>query len=159
MSETAVTRLTEERKAWRRDHPFGFVARPVKNRDGSQDLMVWECVIPGKTRTPWQGGSYKLRMYFNDDYPLSPPLCMFEPPLFHPNVFPSGKVALSTLDKEKDWHPAMTIKQLLLGIQRLLTEPNFKDPAHPEAYTVYRRGRLMYKERIREQARAMADRF
>lgn len=36
----------------------------------------------------------------------------FEPPLFHPNVYPSGTVCLSLLDEEKDWRPAITIKQV-----------------------------------------------
>ena len=38
----------------------------------------------------------------------------FEPPLFHPNVYPSGTVCLSLLDEEKDWRPAVTIKQVIL---------------------------------------------
>lgn len=106
---------------------------------------------------------YFLRMIFKDDYPSSPPKCKFEPPLFHPNVYPSGKyclfiivdstnlqfstilndnswlgtVCLSLLDEEKDWRPAITIKQILLGIQDLLNEPNIKDPAQAEAYTIY----------------------
>ena len=132
MSGIAIGRLTEERKAWRKDHPFvslqanrlilkqylifffvqGFIARPVKNPDGSLNLMNWECYIPGKKGTPWDGGLYKLRMIFKEDYPSSPPKCKFEPPLFHPNVYPSGTVCLSLLDEDKDWRPAITIKQV-----------------------------------------------
>ena len=37
----------------------------------------------------------------------------FEPPLFHPNVYPSGTVCLSLLDEDKDWRPAVTIKQVI----------------------------------------------
>lgn len=88
-------------------------------------------------QTPWEGGLYKIRMIFKDDYPTSPPKCKFEPPLFHPNVYPSGTVCLSLLDEDKDWRPAITIKQILLGIQDLLNEPNIKDPAQAEAYTIY----------------------
>lgn len=43
-------RLQEERKAWRKDHPHGFVARPTTGADGSMNLMMWECNIPGKVR-------------------------------------------------------------------------------------------------------------
>ena len=49
----------------------------------------------------------------------------------------SGTVCLSLLDEEKDWRPAITIKQILLGIQDLLNDPNIKDPAQAEAYTIY----------------------
>ena len=50
MSGIALGRLAEERKAWRKDHPFGFVAKPKANEDGTLNLMHWECVIPGEMR-------------------------------------------------------------------------------------------------------------
>ncbi|KAL3309161.1 SUMO-conjugating enzyme UBC9, partial [Cichlidogyrus casuarinus] len=107
----ALKRLSEERKAWRKDHPFGFVAKPMREVDGNFNLMIWECKIPGKKGTGWEGGLYNLKMYFKPEYPTSPPKCKFEPALFHPNIFPSGTVCLSILDEEKDWRPAVTIKQ------------------------------------------------
>lgn len=89
-------------------------------------------------------------------------LGVFNPVILHPNVFPSGKVSLSLIDKSKGWKPQITTKeviiktvftfpfhflfsfvkmfpfyQVLLGIQLLLGEPNFQDPAQAEAYVVY----------------------
>lgn len=227
----AKGRLQEERKAWRKDHPHGFVAKPAKAPDGTMNLMTWECGIPGKVGarvegagewrgvgrwlsggvggvgmgwfglgwfgwgrhvhvlltyswnthptplhthnaqegTDWEGGLYKLVMEFSDDYPSKvrpsvyvrvyvsvwrlmgwskacmtkydrvcawpkgpreaegayygcgrtcrvlpastsladtplsqptntprrqPPKCKFVPPLYHPNVYPSGTVCL-----------------------------------------------------------------
>lgn len=81
-------------------------------------------------------------------------------------MYPSGTVCLSILEEDKDWRPAITIKQvrahphppqwaqptarepalptavfslvqILLGIQELLNEPNIQDPAQAEAYTIY----------------------
>ncbi|XP_010766321.1 SUMO-conjugating enzyme UBC9-like [Notothenia coriiceps] len=78
MSGIALSRLSQERKAWRKDHPFGFVAVPTKNPDGTMNLMNWECAIPGKKGTLWEGGLYKLRMLFKDDYPSSPPKCEYK---------------------------------------------------------------------------------
>lgn len=152
MAGIAATRLQEERKEWRKNHPFGFIAKPKKNDDGTMCLMHWECAIPGKKDTPWEGGLYKLSMQFKDDYPSTPPKCKFEPPLFHPNVYPSGTVCLSLLDEEKDWRPSITIKQILLGIQALLNEPNVKDPAQAEAYTIYCQNKAEYEKRVRQQA-------
>nr|CAD7576022.1 unnamed protein product [Timema californicum] len=236
MSGIAVNRLAEERRAWRRDHPFirclwaqtgfggGFVVCGFKpglaenslfvgsNRGWQRIHCLWvqtgvgggftvggfkpglaeDSLFVGSNRgwrrtrccwvqtrvggfflnnnllklnpakaqfpseTPWEGGLYKLRMIFKEDYPSSPPKCKFEPPLFHPNVYPSGTVCLSLLDEEKDWRPAITIKQILLGIQDLLNEPNIKDPAQAEAYTIYCQNRLEYDKRVRAQARAMS---
>ena len=44
----AKGRLQEERKAGRKDHPHGFYARPQSKSDGTLNLMIWECGIPGK---------------------------------------------------------------------------------------------------------------
>ncbi len=116
--------------------------------------MKWECGIPGKEGTDWAGGVYKLTMEFSDDYPIKPPKCQFVPVLFHPNVYPSGTVCLSILNEEKDWRAAITIPQILLGIQSLLDEPNDLDPAQSEAFRLYRESRDEYHRRVREQALA-----
>nr|CAX77005.1 lesswright [Schistosoma japonicum] len=153
----ALKRLAEERKAWRKDHPFGFVAKPLKNPDGSLNLMTWNCSIPGKKGTLWEGGLFNLKMYFKPEYPTTPPKCKFEPPLFHPNVFPSGTVCLSLLDEEKHWRPAVTIKQILLGIQDLLDHPNPKDPAQADAYTLFIQNRKEYDSRVKKQAESFRN--
>ena len=58
-------RLSEERKAWRRDHPFGFFARPSSSGDGATNLMCWDAGVPGKKGTDWEGGLFKVRMEFS----------------------------------------------------------------------------------------------
>merc|ERR1712187_572457 len=136
-----------------KDHPFGFIARPMKNADGTMNLMLWEYGIPGKKGTPWEGGLYKGQIIFKDDFPTTPPKVKFVPPLFHPNVYPSGTVCLSILDEEKDWRPAITIKQILMGIQHLLSEPNASDPAQAEAYTAFTTNINEYNRKVREQAK------
>jgi len=77
----------------------------------------------------------------------------FVPALFHPNVYPSGTVCLSILDEEKSWKPAITIKQIVLGIQALLNDPNVNDPAQSEAYTMFKNDKAAYERRVRQQAR------
>ncbi|RKO96312.1 hypothetical protein CXG81DRAFT_13405 [Caulochytrium protostelioides] len=157
MNALCRNRLMEERKSWRKDHPFGFFAKPHKKPDGSLDLMTWLAGIPGKANTPWEGGIYHLTMTFPEDYPQKPPKCKFSPPLYHPNVYPSGTVCLSILNDEQDWKPAITIKQILLGIQELLNDPNPDSPAQAEAYTAFRKDRAAYEAAVRQQAKAMAD--
>ncbi|KAI8338767.1 SUMO-conjugating enzyme ubc9 [Choanephora cucurbitarum] len=148
------SRLMEERKQWRKDHPHGFWARPGKNPDNSLDLMNWTCGIPGKEDTPWEKATYKLTMIFPEDYPSKPPKCKFTPPLFHPNVYPSGTVCLSILNEDEGWKPAITVKQILLGVQDLLNDPNPESPAQQEAYMLFRKDKKEYERRVREQALA-----
>ncbi|BFZ61909.1 SUMO conjugating enzyme Hus5 [Saitoella coloradoensis] len=156
MSGLSRNRLQEERKQWRRDHPFGFWAKPNKAEDGAMDLMNWSVGIPGKTGTLWEGGLYKLAMIFPEEYPSKPPKCKFTPPLFHPNVYPSGTVCLSILNEEEGWKPAITIKQILLGVQDLLDNPNPESPAQAEAYTMFKKDREGYERRVKAQAKEMA---
>lgn len=89
---------------------------------------------------------------------LSYRLCLnptgkFVPPLFHPNVYTSGNICLSILSESKGWRPAISIKQILLGIQDLLDDPNNSDPAQSAAYQLYKSNRELYSKRIREEAR------
>ncbi|ETO31173.1 hypothetical protein RFI_05946 [Reticulomyxa filosa] len=65
-----------------------------------------------KKETAWEGGVYRLNVFFSGEYPNKPPKCQFEKVLFHPNIYPSGTVCLSILNEEKDWKPAITIKQM-----------------------------------------------
>lgn len=66
-----LNRLQEERKQWRKDHPFGFYAKPQRNAMGVLDLKNWECGIPGKDKTLWEGGLFKLSVVFPDGKILS----------------------------------------------------------------------------------------
>lgn len=88
------------RKQWRRDHPFGFVAKPKRAPQGGLDLKNWECAIPGKANTLWEGGLFKIDLIFPDgeqrntflttedhytnldtftllEYPTKPPKCTY----------------------------------------------------------------------------------
>lgn len=115
------------------------------------NLMKWVCGIPGKPGTDWDGGVYTLTMEFPEDYPQRPPKCVFTPCLFHLNVYPSGTVCLSILKEDKDWRPSISVKQILLGIQALLDEPNELDPAQSEPFKLFREDREEYRRRVRAQ--------
>lgn len=123
--------------------------------------------MPGKEKTPWAGGLFKLKITFPDgkqrafalaikekqrliviEYPTKPPKCRFEPALFHPNVYPSGTVCLSILNEDEGWKPAITLKDILQGIQSLLDEPNPDSPAQAEAYGLFKKDPAAYKKKI-----------
>ena len=139
--------------------------------------------MPGKDKTLWDGGLFKLDVLFPDggltllhfvkgeadacsrvSYEASKMYGLlltlfcgftdtlvgkFVPPLFHPNVYPSGTVCLSILNEEEGWKPAITIKQILLGIQDLLDDPNPDSPAQADAYNLFKRDRQAYEKRVK----------
>lgn len=82
---------------------------------------------------------------------MSPPKCRFDPPIFHPNVYPSGTVCLSLLNAEKDWKPSLTVRQILTGIQLLLDDPNIRDPAQAAAYASFVHDKPEYERRVKAQ--------
>ena len=67
-------------------------------------------------------------------------------------MYPSGTVCLSILNEDQDWKPSITLKQILLGIQDLLNDPNPNSPAQHEAYAIYKKDKVAYEARVRKQA-------
>lgn len=43
----------------------------------------------------------------------------------------------SILDEDEGWRPAITIKQMLMGIHDLFDSPNPNSPAQSEAYQLF----------------------
>ena len=130
---------------------MGFFARPTSNGDGSSNLFKWEAGIPGKKGTDWEGGLYKVRIDFTHDYPSQAPVVTFTPVIFHPNVYASGRVCLSILTSE--WRPAISVKEILMGVQDLLNTPNENDPANGQANMMYVRSKAQYKKKVQDEAR------
>jgi ubiquitin-conjugating enzyme E2 I len=152
----AVERLQQERKRWRQDRPPNFIARPLQLPNGDLNLFVWECLIPGRQGTAWEGGFYPLRLEFPSGYPAQPPVAKFIPPIPHLNVFPSGTVCISFLHEKDDaggWKPSMNVRQILMGIQNLLESPNADSPAHQVHFDNFRGNRELYIANIKAWAK------
>ncbi|GJN01972.1 hypothetical protein PR202_ga19278 [Eleusine coracana subsp. coracana] len=147
----ARSRLMEERKSWCKNHPHGFVAKPETLPDGTANLMVWNCIIPGTEGTDWEGGYFPLTLHFSEDYPTTPPVCKFPAGFFHVNVYPTGAVCLSILSSA--WKPSITVRQILVGIQDLFDHPNPASAAQDISYKLFKKNMVQYKKRVREQAK------
>ncbi|OAG29080.1 ubiquitin-conjugating enzyme E2 I [Nematocida displodere] len=131
----AEKRILQERENWRKERPFGYVAKPLPGKDGSLNLFAWECSIPGPEDSPFQGHTLHLLVDFYQDYPASPPNVRFTSNVFHPNIYSDGFVCLDVLSSE--WRPSMNIKSILLALYDLISSPNTESPANNEAATVY----------------------
>lgn len=59
-------------------------------------------------------------------------------------------MCLSILNEEEGWRPAITIKELLVGIQMLLDEVNPDSPAQADAYGLFKKDRQAYDKKIRQ---------
>jgi ubiquitin-conjugating enzyme E2 I len=105
-SGMAKKRLLAERKAWRKDHPHGFVAKPDQGPDATTNLFLWRCSFPGKGGTDWAGGIYPVTITFSSEYPARPPGVFMPREFFHPNVYHDGEVCLSIINEDEDWKVA-----------------------------------------------------
>jgi len=63
------------------------------------------------------------------------------------------KSSVSILNEEEGWRPAITLKQMLLGIQDLLDDPNPNSPAQSEAYSLFTSNKAEYRKRVKAEAR------
>ncbi len=167
----ARARLQDERKAWRRDHPFGFHAKPVTRTDGTQDLLRWTFKIPTPVESIWYPAVVQGALVFTDDYPAVPPAVFFDKiadkPLFHPNVFPSGRVCLSIVNPTGSkhaygdggsWNPSLGIQTVLVCLQKSLDESSGYAEGSLEAYKLRTTDFDAYKRRVRDQVTQMMAR-
>lgn len=123
-----------------------------KSKNSSVDLCKWDCRLPGKEGTEWAGGSFPLTLEFSaDDYPAKPPKARFPAGFFHPNVYPSGTVCLSILNEDEGWRPSLTVRNVLLGVQELLADPNPKSQAQSDAYVLFVKEPAEYSRRVKAQ--------
>lgn len=143
MSTSARKRLMRDFKRIQADPPGGVSASPVPD-----DIMMWNAVIIGPDATPFEDGTFRLVLKFDENYPSNPPVVRFLSEMFHPNVYPSGDLCLDILQNR--WSPTFDVSTILTSIQSLLNDPNTASPANVEAANMFRDHRSQYSKRVRE---------
>jgi ubiquitin-conjugating enzyme E2 A len=163
------------------DPPAGVSASPI-----ADNVMTWyvapralssrhtklittlfrNAVIIGPADTPFEDGTFRLVMHFEEQYPNKPPGVKFISEMFHPNVYATGELCLDILQNR--WSPTYDVAAILTSIQRcvalpllgrfylltgphsLLNDPNTASPANVEASNLYKENRREYTKRVRE---------
>ncbi|KAH7562547.1 hypothetical protein BM1_02067 [Bipolaris maydis] len=155
MSTAARRRLMRDFKRMQTDPPAGVSASPV-----ADNVMTWNAVIIGPADTPFEDGTFRLVMHFEEAYPNKPPGVKFISQMFHPNVYGTGELCLDILQNR--WSPTYDVAAILTSIQRrvhaaapsktldLLNDPNTSSPANVEASNLYKENRKEYTKRVRE---------
>ncbi|KAG7145908.1 Ubiquitin-conjugating enzyme E2 2 like protein [Verticillium longisporum] len=139
MSTAARRRLMRDFKRMQTDPPAGVSASPVPD-----NVMTWNAVIIGPADTPFEDGTFRLVMQFEEQYPNKPPAVKFISQMFHPNVYATGELCLDILQNR--WSPTYDVAAVLTSIQSLLNDPNTGSPANVEASNLYKDNR---KDRAR----------
>jgi ubiquitin-conjugating enzyme E2 A len=112
------------------DPPAGVSASPI-----ADNVMTWydhshatcldfhlglhdhrNAVIIGPADTPFEDGTFRLVMHFEEAYPNKPPGVKFISQMFHPNVYGTGELCLDILQNR--WSPTYDVAAILTSIQR-----------------------------------------
>lgn len=88
--------------------------------------------------TPYEKGSFRLRLSLPADFPTCPPTAQFSTKIFHPNVSTSGDVCVNVL--KRDWSPGLGLRHVLVVVRCLLVEPFPESALNEEA------GRLLLED-------------
>jgi hypothetical protein len=78
--------------------------------------MTRNAVIIGPADTPFEDGTFRLVMNFEEAYPNKPPSVKFISQMFHPNVYGTGELCLDILQNR--WSPTYDVAAILTSIQR-----------------------------------------
>ena len=124
-------RLQKEIKSLKNNDSENFSAG-VRN----DNIFEWDATIMGPTGTPYEGGIFKLRLMFTNEYPFKPPKINFTTKIYHPNINSQGVICLDIL--KNNWSPALTISKILLSICSLLSDPNPDDPLENDIANIYK---------------------
>lgn len=100
------------------------------------------------------------KMVFPYNYPYDPPTFVFVSNVYHPNVYPDGKVCISILHTENDaildndiqnctWTPGWGVRTVCLAVISVLDEPNIKSPANVDASLDYRDNKEEYIKKVK----------
>lgn len=119
------------------------------------NVMIWDAVIIGPEGTPFEDGTFRLQMEFDEGYPTSPPVVRFISKMFHPNIYTSGDLCLDILQNK--WSPTYDVTSILTSVQSLLHDPNPNSPANAEAAKLFREDRKEYNRKVKETVEASWD--
>lgn len=156
-SKTAET--VQRRAAVCLDSPRSFLSSgdillPLLTR-GRLCSCIYFLIFRGPEDTCFEFGVFPAILSFPLDYPLSPPKMRFTCEMFHPNIYPDGRVCISILHAPGDdpmgyessaerWSPVQSVEKILLSVVSMLAEPNDESGANVDASKMWRDDREQF---------------
>jgi ubiquitin-conjugating enzyme E2 G1 len=133
------------------------------------DVYQWRVMMEGPEDTLYEGGYFPCTLTFPKEYPNSPPVMKFLSDVWHPNVYPDGRVCIFILHEAREdaynqqelmsekWRPILGVESILISVQSMLSEPNLESPANMDAAVQFRTDREAYRRRIKTIVRKSLD--
>jgi ubiquitin-protein ligase len=124
------------------------------------NVLKGYAMIIGREDTPYEDGYYFFEFKFPENYPHKPPTIKFISKLFHPNVYPDGKLCISILHEGADttnyeheserWRPVHNVHTIFISIISLLNDSNPDSAANIDAAKLFRENKKEYFLKIKK---------
>lgn len=126
------------------------------------NIFQWRLgLIVVNPESAFNGAYFKAEMTFTDEYPYQPPTFRFLIPIYHPNIYPDGRLCISILhtpgedltsgeQASERWSPLQGVESVLRSVLLLLDDPEINSPANVDASVMYRDDRAMYNKKAKE---------
>ncbi|CBY00955.1 hypothetical protein LEMA_P020850.1 [Plenodomus lingam JN3] len=134
----------------------------------NENVFEWSvALIVLNEDSMYYGGYFKAKMTFPRNYPHSPPGTVadedtdfkFVRPLYHPNIYPDGRLCISILHPPGDdamsgetaaerWSPVQRVETVLISILSLLDDAEVSSPANVDAGVMLRNNPAEYREMV-----------
>lgn len=108
---------------------------------------------------------FKAVMEFPKDFPDMPPSMTFTTKMWHPNIYPDGRVCISILHPPGDdphnqqetadlrWRPVLGVESILVSVISMLSDPNDSSPANIDAAVQWRDANADFKKEVKRLVR------
>ena len=91
------------------------------------DQDIYNCIatIRGPIGSPYEGGLFKLKIIFPDNYPFQHPDIFFITKIYHPNINTNGNICSCVLNEYifNSWAPTHKVESILSFIQNFIKTP------------------------------------
>jgi len=154
-NKTALKRLNKELADIQKHPPVEMSVGPV-----GDNMFHWEGVMYGPKDSPYEGGMFKFKVDFTDEYPMRPPSVLFVTKVFHPNVgtsFNDGGYYICIDILQDHWTSVYTISQIMLSISSLLTDPNPSSPMNQESAKLWETNKEEYNRVVKQWVKKYAS--
>ncbi|KAJ1993302.1 Ubiquitin-conjugating enzyme E2 15 [Dimargaris cristalligena] len=163
-NDTSSLLLRRQLKELNKEGVAGFSAGLVDD----DNIYEWEVMIMGPPETLYEGGYFRARLSFSQEYPVQPPKMKFVSSMWHPNVYPDGEVCISILhppgedkygyeDAGERWLPIHTVETILISVISMLSSPNDESPANLEAAKEWRNDFPLFKKKVQRIVRRSCE--
>ena len=134
-----------------------------------ENIFHWEVMLVGPPDTLFEGGFFRAKLEFPNNFPSMPPKMTFLSEMWHPNVYPNGVVCISILhppgedlmnaqeSADERWRPILGVEAILVSVISMLSDPNDESPANLDAAVQWRNDPDAFKKKCRRIVRKSQD--